>query len=268
MFDLTNKVALITGGSGVLGRAMAKGLIDSGAQVAILGRNRKKLDDARSKITGKAASVISLEADVLNRKSLEMAKDHLIASWGRLDILINCAGGNLPGATVQPNEEFFDLSIDDFDGVTDLNLKGTLLPTIVFGKLIAKQKSGSIINISSMAADRPLTRVVGYSAAKAAINNLTQWLAIEMIRKYGPGIRVNAIAPGFFIADQNRRLLTNEDGSYTARGNTIIEQTPMRRFGQPEELMSTVVWLCSNSSSFITGTIIPVDGGFSAFSGV
>jgi NAD(P)-dependent dehydrogenase (short-subunit alcohol dehydrogenase family) len=185
-----------------------------------------------------------------------------------LDILINAAGGNMPGATIQPEQTIFDLSIDDFNAVTQLNLQGTVLPSIVFGKVMAERRNGCIINVSSMAAERALTRVVGYSASKAAIDNFTRWMAVEMTMKYGAGIRVNAIAPGFFIGEQNRRLLLREDGQPTERGASIIRQTPMRRFGEPDELNGCIQWLCSESASFVTGVVIPIDGGFSAFSGV
>lgn len=268
MFDLTDKVALVTGGGGVLGSALAKGLASAGARVALLGRTKERLVEKADAIIQSGGQALVLVADVLDQKQLEAARMNLENKWGRLDILVNCAGGNKAGATILPEQELFDLSISDFDTVTDLNLKGSLLPILVFGKLMTSQKSGSIINISSMAADRAITRVFGYSVAKAAVNNMTSWLSVELIKKYGSGIRVNAIAPGFFIADQNRKLLTNEDGSYTDRGKTIIQNTPMKRFGRPEELVSTVLWLSTDASSFITGIVVPVDGGFSAFSGV
>lgn len=268
MFELKNKVVVITGGAGVLGSAMSLGLSEAGAKVAILGRTRERLEKTVSAIRDQGGEVIGLEADVLEKSQLEKARNALQEKWGKVDILVNCAGGNRAGATIQPDQQLFDLSLSDFDAVTDLNLKGTLIPILVFGESIARQKSGSIINISSMAADRAITRVLGYSVSKAAINNLTKWLAVELIQKYGPGIRVNAIAPGFFIAEQNKNLLTNEDGTYTERGKTIIQNTPMKRFGRPDELVSTLLWLCSDASSFVTGIVVPVDGGFSAFSGV
>lgn len=268
MFDLTGKVAIVTGGAGVLGSAMAKGLIQAGAKVGILGRTASKLINTCKELEKLNGEAIPLQADVLDKDQLQLVCDSVIGQWGKIDILINCAGGNMKGATIMPDQNFYDLSMDDFSKVSDLNLKGTVLPTMIFGKEMSKQKKGCIINISSMAAQLPLTRVLGYSAAKAAVDNFTRWMAIELANKFGEGMRVNAIAPGFFIAEQNRSFLLNEDESLTARGQTIVDATPMKRFGEPEELVSTLLYLCSDSSSFITGIIIPVDGGFSAFSGV
>lgn len=268
MFNLEGKVALITGGAGVLGGAMAMGLSNAGAKVAVLSRTKSKVDLKAKEINDAGGEALALAADVLDIDQLERAKEELLQKWGRLDILINCAGGNMKGATIMPEQDVFDLSLDDFSSVTDLNLKGTVIPTMVFGKILSERKKGAIINISSMAADRTITRVVGYSAAKAAVNNFTKWMAVEMINKHGDGIRVNAIAPGFFIAEQNRSLLLQDNGELTSRGQTIVNNTPMKRFGKPEELVSTLLWLCSDESSFVTGIVVPVDGGFSAFSGV
>lgn len=268
MFSLKDKVAVITGGAGVLGSAMVEGLVAAGAKVGIIGRTRSKLEEKVATVVANGGEAMALVADVLEEEQLQKAHQQLLKQWGRIDILINCAGGNKKGATIGPDQSFFELSLEDFSKVTDLNLKGTILPTLVFAKSMATQKQGCIINISSMAAQQAITRILGYSSSKAAIDNFTKWMAVEMAHKYGEGIRVNAIAPGFFIADQNRRLLTNEDGSLTSRAETIINGTPMKRFGEPEELVSTLIWLCSDASSFITGIIVPVDGGFSAFSGV
>jgi len=268
MFELKGKVAIITGGAGVLGGAMADGLAKAGAKVGILSRTKSKVDKKVKALKENGFEAIALIADVLEEKQLKAAKDKILAKWGSIDILVNSAGGNMKGATIMPEQNIFDLSMTDFTRVTDLNLKGTVLPTMVFGKAMTKKKKGCIINISSMAAQQAITRVVGYSASKAAIDNFTKWMAVEMAHKFGEGIRVNAIAPGFFIADQNRSLLTKEDGSLTARGQTIVNETPLKRFGEPAELTSTLLWLCSDASSFITGIIVPVDGGFSAFSGV
>lgn len=268
MFDLKGKVAIVTGGAGVLGSAMVRGLVAAGAKVGVLSRTTSKINKVVDQINAEGGQAIGLTADVLDKEQLESACSKVLEEWGQLDILVNCAGGNMKGATIMPEQNFFDLSIDDFGKVTDLNLKGTVLPTIVFGKAMAANKSGSIVNISSMAAEQAITRVLGYSASKAAVNNFTKWMSVELAHKYGEGMRINAIAPGFFIADQNRSLLQNEDGTLTARGQTIISETPMKRFGEPEELISTLIWLCSDESSFITGIIVPVDGGFSAFSGV
>ena len=268
MFDLTGKVAILTGGAGVLGSAMAKGLVQAGAKVGILSRTPSKVQKAVDEIQEMGGEGLALVADVLDENQLMDAKNQVLKKWGRIDMLVNAAGGNMKGATIMPDQDIFNLNMEDFTKVTDLNLKGTVLPTMVFAKVMAEQKKGCIINISSMAAQQAITRVVGYSASKAAIDNFTKWMAVEMAHKFGEGIRVNAIAPGFFIAEQNRRLLTNEDGSLTARGQTIVNETPVKRFGEPEELVSTLIWLCSDASSFVTGIIVPVDGGFSAFSGV
>ncbi|MGN6359097.1 MAG: SDR family oxidoreductase, partial [Thermomicrobiales bacterium] len=207
-----------------------------------------------------------------DRASLEHARDTVLKEWGGIDILVNAAGGNVPAATLPDDKHVFDLPQDAFRQVFDLNLLGTLMPTQVFGEAMARPRAGephgSIVNISSMAAQRTLTRVIGYSAAKAAVDNFTRWMATELARKYGEGLRVNAIAPGFFIAEQNRALLTNPDGSLTARGQTIVAHTPAGRFGVPEELVSTLVWLCGPGAAFVNGVVVPVDGGFSAFSGV
>ena len=268
MFHLKDKVVVFTGGAGVLGSAMVKGLANAGAKVGILSRTESNIQKVVNEITAMGGEALSLVADVLKEDQLMEAKNKVLKAWGRIDILVNAAGGNMKGATIMPDQNIFSLNMEDFTKVTDLNLKGTVLPTMVFAKVMAEQQKGCIINISSMAAQQAITRVVGYSASKAAIDNFTKWMAVEMAHKFGEGIRVNAIAPGFFIAEQNRRLLTNEDGSLTARGQTIINETPVKRFGEPEELVSTLLWLCSDASSFVTGIIVPVDGGFSAFSGV
>ena len=268
LFDITGKVAVITGGTGVLGGAMALGLAEAGAQVVVLGRKKENADAVLHKIRGAGKNAMFIQADVLDVNQLTSAKDEILRVHQTIDILINAAGGNMPGATIMPEQNFFDLQIDQFQKVVDLNLLGTVLPTKVFCDVMAQKKKGVVINIASMASFRPVTRVVGYSAAKAAIDNFTGWLAIEMSKKFGPGIRVNAIAPGFFLTEQNRRLLTNEDGSFTARGQAAIDGTPFGRFGVPEELIGTLIWLCSDASAFVTGVDIPVDGGFNVFCGV
>jgi NAD(P)-dependent dehydrogenase (short-subunit alcohol dehydrogenase family) len=265
---MKNKVAAITGGSGTLGRAFAKGLVEQGVDVFVLDRNeeasQKMIDDFKEM----GHEISAVKCDVLDEASVENAVNEILQKAGKVDILINGAGGNMPGATVMPEQTVFDISVEQFKKVNDLNLLGTVIPTIAFTKPMVKQGKGCIINISSMSAFLPLTRVVGYSASKAAINNFTQWMSVELANKYGNGIRVNAIAPGFFVAQQNRSLLLNDDDSLTARGETIISQTPMKRFGEPDDLISTLLWLCDDKSSFITGIIVPVDGGYSAFSGV
>jgi len=268
LFDLTGKTALLTGGTGVLGTAMAKGLANAGANTVILGRRKESGDELVKFIKSQGSRSMFVKADVLNATDLLAAREVVLKEFGTIDILVNAAGGNLPGAIIMPEQSFFDLKMDEFEKVVDLNLTGTVLPSKVFGEEMAKRKKGVIINIASMASLRPITRVVGYSASKAAVDNFTHWLAIEMAKKFGEGIRVNAIAPGFFITEQNRKLLTNPDGTYTPRGESAIRQTPFARFGLPEELVGTLIWLCSDASKFVTGVTVPVDGGFNVFCGV
>lgn len=267
-FDLSNKTAVVTGGTGVLGGAMAKALTKAGANVGILGRSEDKAEEKIKEITDSGGDAIPLIADVLEHDQLVEAREKVVEKWGTIDILVNAAGGNMPNATVNPDQSIFDLTKEAVERVVDINFHGVFNTTQIFAKPIIEQKEGSIVNISSMAADRPMTRVMGYAASKAAIDNYTKWLSTELISKYGEGIRVNAIAPGFFIGEQNRDLLLNKDETLTSRGQQIIDHTPMGRFGNPEDLSGTLIWLCSDASSFVTGTVIPVDGGFSAFSGV
>ena len=267
MFSLHNKVIVLTGATGALGGSLALSLAEAKAKIVILGRNQSLLEALLDKIspsTGSAAFVV----DVMDNKSLEEVKNKIIKQFGHIDILINAVGGNLPGAVIADDQSIFDLSVSDFDEVMDLNLKGTVLPSLVFGKSMSEKGKGAIVNYSSMTVDQALTRVVGYSAAKAAMENFTRWMAVEMALKFGDGIRVNAIAPGFFIGKQNQKLLLNEDGSLTERGEKIIRKTPMKRFGKAEELNGAIHFLCSDSASFVTGIVLPIDGGFSAFSGV
>lgn len=269
MFDLKDQIAVVTGANGVLISAMAKELAKQGCKVALLSRNADKLKNLSTDIESAGGTAMAIAGDVTSQKSLEEAAETVKDKWGRVDLLINGAGGNHPDATAMPGKNsFFDLAPEAFKFVTELNLIGTVLPCQIFGKMMKEQKSGNIINISSMTAFKPLTRVVGYAAAKAAVNNFTEWLAVYMAQEVTPEIRVNAIAPGFFLTEQNRFLLTNEDGSLTDRGQTIIDHTPQGRYGEPEDLLSTLVWLASSGSKFITGIVVPVDGGFQAFSGV
>jgi NAD(P)-dependent dehydrogenase (short-subunit alcohol dehydrogenase family) len=268
LFSLKGKVAVVTGGTGVLGGAMAHGLAAAGAKVAILGRRAEKAAEVAESIRGEGGEAMALPADVLNKEELDQARAKLLKEWGTVDILINAAGGAVAEATVVGERTFFDVTEAAWDQVMALNLTGTLLPSQVFGKVMADNKKGAIVNISSMTALRPLTRAVGYGAAKSAIDNLTKWLAVEFVNKYGPGLRVNAIAPGFFLGEQNRDFLINSDESLTPRGQIIIDHTPMKRFGDPEELIGTAVWLCSDAARFVTGIVVPVDGGFMAFGGV
>lgn len=269
IFKVKDKVAVITGGSGVLCSALAKALAERGARVVILGRNLEKIEAVVAQIRADGGEAIGISADVLEKKQLETARQTVLDCWGSIDILINGAGGNMSGAVVRPDQTFFEhLDFQSFEQVLALNLHGTVLPTQIFGAAMAAQKTGSIINISSMAAAQAVTRVVGYSAAKAAVDNFTKWLAVEVAQKFGASIRVNAIAPGFFVTEQNRALLTNPDGTFTERGAAVIRKTPAARFGEAEELAGACIWLCSDASRFVTGIILPVDGGFSAWSGV
>ena len=271
LFSLAGKVAVVTGATGVLGSEMARSLARSGASVGVLGRREERANRVAGEIEVAGGEALALPADVLDTDQLEGARDALIERWGSVDILVNAAGGNVPGATLSDGVSVFQLPEKALRQVMDLNFLGTLLPSQVFGAAMvegAEEPEGCIVNISSMAASKTLTNVVGYSAAKAAVDNFTRWLAVELARSYGPSLRVNAIAPGFFIGEQNRNLLLDEDGSPSQRGQTIIEHTPAGRFGEPEELGGTLIWLCSPASAFVTGIVVPVDGGFSAFSGV
>jgi len=271
LFSLTGKVTVVTGATGVLGGEMARSLARSGARVAVLGRRGEKARRVAEEIEAAGGQSLALPADVLEKEQLEQARDTLLERWGRMDILVNAAGGNVPGATLTAGVGIFDLPEKALRQVMDLNFLGTLLPCQVFGAAMvegAGEPDGCIVNISSMAASRTLTNVVGYSAAKAAVENFTSWLAVELARRYGPGLRVNAIAPGFVLGEQNRDLLLDQDGSLSERGKTIIEHTPAGRFGEPEELAGTLIWLSSRSAAFVNGIVVPVDGGFSAFSGV
>jgi len=268
LFSLKDRVAIVTGGTGVLGGAMAAGLAAAGAKVAILGRRAEQAAAVAQSLEAAGGIAMPLPADVLDAEQLAEARKQVLDRWGRIDILINAAGGNSADATVFNDVTFFNLKQEAFQKMLDLNLVGSVLPSQVFGETMAEAKRGSIINISSMASQRVLTRVIGYSAAKAGIDNFTRWLAVEMAHKYGDGIRVNAIAPGFFVGEQNRAFLLNQDGSLSPRGQTIVDHTPMDRFGEPEELIGAAVWLASDAARFVTGIVVPVDGGFSAFGGV
>ncbi len=269
-FGLTGKAAVITGGTGVLGSAMTWGLANAGARVAILARTQSNAKKLAGDIQASGGEAMGVAADVVDKASLERAAEAVLTAFGRVDILINAAGGNRPDATAVPGQRtFFDLAPDALQSVMNLNFTGTLLASQVFGRPMAQQGSGVILNISSMASFQPLTRVVAYGGAKAAINNFTQWLAVYMAKEHSPNIRVNAMAPGFFLGEQNRYLLIDEQtGGLTARGRQIIDHTPMGRFGEPDDLMGTMLWLVSDASRFVTGVVVPVDGGFNAYSGV
>lgn len=265
LFSVKDQVVVITGGTGVLGRAIAAHLAEEGARVVILGRKAEVGNAIVEDIKKNGGEAMFLSTDVMNRKILEQNLADILAAYGRVDALLNAAGGNMPGATIGPDGNFFDLKIEEFQRVLELNLVGTVLPTQVFLKPMVEQQKGAIVNFSSMAAFRPMTRVCGYASAKAGISNFTAYMATEVAKKFGEGIRVNAIAPGFFLTEQNRSLLTNPDGTYTQRGQDVIRQTPFGRMGRAEELCGTIQYLISEAASFVTGTVAVVDGGFNAF---
>jgi NAD(P)-dependent dehydrogenase (short-subunit alcohol dehydrogenase family) len=269
LYDFSGKTVVITGGAGILGGEMACALVGCGANVAILDRDQAMAERLVRRIPTGIGRYIIVYGDVLDRDKLADARDRIVAEFGRVDALVNAAGGNAPAATTGAAMTFFDIPPEALRFVIDLNLVGTILPSQVFGRAMAEQKSGVIVNLSSMNALRPLTRIPAYSAAKAAVSNFTQWLAVHMAQEYSPAIRVNALAPGFFLTEQNRFLLTErEGGGLTARGRSILAHTPMARFGTPEDLLGTLLWLLSPASAFVTGAVIPVDGGFAAYSGV
>ena len=265
LFDIKDNVTVITGGTGILGRAIAKYLAANGAIVIILGRKEDVGRRIAEDITAAGGKCEFLKTDVMDKAVVEKNRDEILKRYGRIDTLLNAAGGNMKGATITPEQTFFDLNTDEFEKVLSLNLTGTVIPTQIFLKPMVVQGKGSVINFSSMAAFRPMTRVCGYAAAKAGISNFTAFMATECAKKFGEGIRVNAIAPGFFITEQNRSLLTNPDGSFTQRGQDVIRQTPFGRMGDPEELCGTIHYLMSDAAKFVTGTVAVVDGGFNAF---
>lgn len=268
-FDLREKVIVVTGGTGILGKSFVKGIARAGGIACILGRNETTAKERAAEIASSGGKAIPLKADVTNEEDLLKAKDEVLKHFGRIDGLVNAAGGNMPDAVVQPDADIFKLDMNALRQVVELNLFGTILPTQVFGEVIAKNSDGgSIINISSMASQRAITRVLGYSLAKSAIDCYTKWFAMELGNRYKDTVRVNAIAPGFFLTEQNRTLLTNGNGGYTERGNLVVTHTPFKRLGDADELIGALIWLLSDASKFVTGTVINVDGGFSIFSGV
>lgn len=266
LFDIKNKVIVITGGAGILGNSIVKYLASKGAKMAVLDRDENAGNALVKEVVDAGNDAIFLVSDVLNQDVLEQNKKDILAKYGQIDVLINAAGGNMGPATIGPDKTIFDLSVDAFRKVVDLNLFGTVMPTMVFAKAMVDNGKGNIINFASEAALRPLTRVVGYGAAKAAVANFTKYMAGELSKKFGPEFRVNAMAPGFFITNQNHDLLLNPDGSYTDRSKTILAHTPYSRFGEPEELLGTIHYLVSDASKFVNGVIVVVDGGFDAFS--
>lgn len=268
LFSLKNKVIVVTGGTGVLGNAFVEAIADAEGIVIIMGRNETVATERANKIIAKGGKAMAVIADVLDVIQLTAAKEKIIAAFGKIDGLVNAAGGNIPEAVVQNEADVFDMNMDGLQKALQLNLFGTLIPTQVFGTVMATQGYGSIVNISSVAPKRAITKVLGYSMGKAAIDCYTKWFATEVANRYSDKIRVNAIMPGFFLTEQNRTLLTNQDGSLTARGNTILQRTPFKRFGNADELKGALIYLLSDASAFVTGTEIGVDGGFTNFSGV
>jgi NAD(P)-dependent dehydrogenase (short-subunit alcohol dehydrogenase family) len=269
LYSLDGQAAIVTGGTGVLGRGMAMALAMAGARVGVLGRRKAVADEVAAQIQARGGEAIALPADVLDRESLVAARETVIGRWGGVHVLVNAAGGNLPGAVLGETADVFTMSAAAFKEVVDLNLSGTLIPSLVFGEAIVQAGGGAIVNISSMSATRALTRMAGYGAAKGAVENLTRSLAVELGRRHGDSIRVNAIAPGWFVSDQNRALLLEADGTtLTKRGAAVIRNTPVGRFGVPDDLAGALVWLCGPGARFVNGIVVAVDGGFSAFSGV
>lgn len=267
-FSLKEKVIVVTGGTGIIGKSFIKGITQAGGTVGILGRNEDVANERTAEVIKNGGKAIALIADVLDEKALEQAKDKVLNAFGRIDGLVNAAGGNIPEAIIMKDDDIFGMNVDGMRKAMELNLWGTLIPTQIFGKAMLDAGAGSIVNISSMSAKRVITRVLGYSMGKAAIDCYTQWFAVELANRFGDKIRMNAIAPGFFLTEQNRALLTNTDGTYTERGNLVIKQTPFKRFGDTDELIGALQWLLSDASAFVTGTIINVDGGFFVNSGV
>jgi NAD(P)-dependent dehydrogenase (short-subunit alcohol dehydrogenase family) len=268
LFDISGKVAIVTGGAGTLGSSISECLALLGVKVVILGRDFTNVKLEVEKIESMGGQAMPVSADVMDIDQLHAAEKQVVEKWGKIDILVNTAGGNTPGATIGADQSIFDMNLEDYKKVVDLNLNGTVFPCLVFGKSMALTGSGSIINLSSMSTFSALTRVPGYSMAKSGIEIFTKWLAMELALKFSEKIRVNCIAPGFFIAKQNKHVLLNPDGSFTQRSLNVINKTPMKRFGKMEELNGTIIYLCSEAASFVTGIVIPVDGGFSSYSGI
>jgi NAD(P)-dependent dehydrogenase (short-subunit alcohol dehydrogenase family) len=267
-FSLQDKVIIVTGGTGILGNSFVNAIVEAGGTVGILGRNESVATERADAINANGGKAIALVADVLNEQQLTAAKDRVLQAYGKINGLVNAAGGNMPEGVLQPEQDVFSMNIEGMKKVMDINLWGTVIPTQVFGDAIAISGRGSIVNISSMNSKRAITKVLGYNMGKAAVDCYTQWFAVELARRYGDAVRMNALAPGFFLTEQNRYLLTKKEGGYTERGELVIRQTPFRRFGQPDELQGALVWLLSDASQFVTGAMICVDGGFSIFGGV
>lgn len=267
-FSLEGKVIVVTGGTGILGNSFVNAIVEAGGAVGILGRNAEIANERADAINKNGGKAIALIADAMDEEQLIAAREKIIAAFGKIDGLVNAAGGNMPDGVLQPEESVFKMKMDGMKKVLDLNLWGTLIPTQIFGEAIAETGRGSIVNISSMNSKKAVTKVLGYNMGKAAVDCYTQWFAVELANRYGDKIRMNALAPGFFLTEQNRNLLTTPDGGFTPRGQSVIKQTPFKRFGDPDELKGALVWLLSDASQFVTGAMICVDGGFSIFSGV
>ncbi|HTM93844.1 MAG TPA: SDR family oxidoreductase, partial [Flavisolibacter sp.] len=267
-FSLKGKVIIVTGGTGILGNSFVNAIVEAGGAVGILGRNEKVANERADAINKNGGNALALVADVMDEEQLQAAKEKALAHFGKIDGLVNGAGGNSPDGVLMPGEDIFSMNLQGMRKVMDINLWGTVIPTQIFGEAIAKSGKGSIVNISSMNSKRATTRVLGYNMGKAAMDCYNQWYAVELANRYGDKIRMNAIAPGFFLTEQNRNLLTKPEGGYTERGGLVIRQTPFKRFGNPDELKGALIWLLSDASEFVTGAMICVDGGYSIFSGV
>ncbi|HYK54912.1 MAG TPA: SDR family oxidoreductase [Flavisolibacter sp.] len=267
-FSLKDKVIVVTGGTGILGKAFVEAIVEAGGTVGVLGRNEAVANERVEAIRASGGKAVALVADVMDVAQLQAAKEKILQAFGRIDGLVNAAGGNMTEGVLQPNEDIFNMNIEGMKKVMDINVWGTVLPTQVFGEAIAGTGRGSVVNISSMNSKRAITKVLGYNMGKAAVDCYNQWFSVELANRYGDKIRMNALAPGFFLTEQNRSLLTTPDGGYTDRGGLVIKQTPFKRFGHPDELKGALVWLLSDASQFVTGAMICVDGGFSIFGGV
>ena len=267
-FSLKGRVVVVTGGTGVLGKAFVKALAEAGAKICIIGRNQEKANERVRMAETLGAEAIAVVADVMDETSVRKAKEEVLEKWNTIDGLVNAAGGNIPGATIGPDDDLFDNKIGDTIKAIELNLYGTIIPTLIFGEVIAKQGKGSIINISSLASNLPITRVLGYTVAKHGIDGFTKWMSTELALRYGDKVRVNAIAPGVFLTEQNRNLLTHADGTYTDRAAKFVQGTPFSRLGDPSELEGALIYLLSDASGFVTGETIFVDGGFNSWCGV
>ena len=268
VFSLEDKVIVVTGGTGILGNSFIAGIVEAGGSVAILGRNKEVAEGRAAAINANGGSALAVIADVMNERQLLEAKERILDKFGKIDGLVNAAGGNHPEGVLAPDGDIFKMNLQGMRNVQELNLWGTLIPTQIFGEAIAQNGKGSIVNISSMNSKRAITRVLGYNLGKAGVDCYTQWFAVELAKRFGDKIRMNALAPGFFLTEQNRNLLTKPEGGYTDRGELVINHTPFKRFGHPDELKGTLVWLLSDASQFVTGSMICVDGGFSIYGGV